>query len=435
MSRFLLFTLPYLKKSFDKITNQLFYRDVYKQLVLKQLTDSLAAAIDLQTIARESLKLLTGVTRPTGAHLAVTEDNLAALQTSSGKTEVNDFTIEQITTIVRQREQLIFLEGIKVKSKKPKNLSSSVALLKLKTKEGSEGFLLLGPKQNGDIFNSQNRDLLAIGSKNLASSLRNAKHHNVIRQFAITLQQEVNRATKKLKQSNKRQHNLPHTKDGFISMASCQPLPQLIANYSFTELIEKAPSETAELIPTIKANTKRMESLAKDMMNVTHIQRGEFKIDKQPADIAELISLEARNLYYLAKKHNIQIVFDPAVQPVVAVDANKFREAIYNLLENAVFYNRKGGEVAVELESSHDGYKLTIRGQSIGTPRVNQAKIFRKLYRVPNAQSACPAGSGIGLYIPKTILDVYASPFALSSSSLGRGTTWTTDISAFGEGL
>ncbi len=98
--------------------------------------------------------------------------------------------------------------------------------------------------------------------------------------------------------------------------------------------------------------------------------------------------------------------------------------AVYNLCDNAVKYNRRGGSVVVAVEPAEDEVRLTVSDTGIGIPPEHQDRIFERFYRVDKSHSKETGGTGLGLSIVKHAARLHGAAIDLRSEA-GRGTSVT----------
>ena len=109
---------------------------------------------------------------------------------------------------------------------------------------------------------------------------------------------------------------------------------------------------------------------------------------------------------------------------VGAIGADRFREVALNLMENAVKYNKSGGQVSVTLTREGNQAVFTVADTGIGIPPDCQNRVFERFYRVDKGRSRAAGGTGLGLAIVKHIVALYGGQIKLVST-VGSGTTVT----------
>ena len=99
-------------------------------------------------------------------------------------------------------------------------------------------------------------------------------------------------------------------------------------------------------------------------------------------------------------------------------------EIIYNLCDNAIRYNREGGNVWVSVKNNDGHIELSVRDNGIGIPKEHQSRIFERFYRVDKSHSKETGGTGLGLSIVKHAVEFHGGTIRLEST-VGKGTTVT----------
>ena len=125
--------------------------------------------------------------------------------------------------------------------------------------------------------------------------------------------------------------------------------------------------------------------------------------------------------------------------PLLMIDEGKTRQCLMNLMDNAIYYSSttpSGGKVDVYLEADKDNVSFRVVDNGIGVPKDQQAKLFKKFYRAPNAQKTRPDGTGLGLFLVGKVVRDQAGKIIFESTE-GKGSTFgfSLPIKAAGEGL
>lgn len=231
-----------------------------------------------------------------------------------------------------------------------------------------------------------------------------------------------------------REKGVLESKSEFISVAAHQLRTPLTAiNWSFESLNkilggEKPDmAEAANLAKEGWQLTERSLKIVNDLLNAARIEEGRFGFSFEETDLAEFVTTIMKQSGLAAKEYGIKIVFSPGNQAFrVRIDKELMGVALANLLDNAMKYNVKNGEVVVSLESGpgSDSAKLSIKDTGVGIPEEEMAKLFQKFYRGTNVIQMEPNGSGLGLYITKNIIEGQGGKISVVSQS-GRGTTFS----------
>lgn len=175
-----------------------------------------------------------------------------------------------------------------------------------------------------------------------------------------------------------------------------------------------------------------MTELVKDLLNVSRLELGTLVIEPRPVSlpalIAEAVQEQAPDLH----KKNIKLneSYAPQVSTFPA-DPKFLKIIVQNLLSNAVKYTQDGGEVSVRTELADGKMVLSVSDTGYGIPEDQQRKIFTKLFRARNVVKKDTEGSGIGLYLVKSIVERSGGSIWFTSKE-GAGTTFFVAFPAEG---
>jgi two-component system phosphate regulon sensor histidine kinase PhoR len=117
--------------------------------------------------------------------------------------------------------------------------------------------------------------------------------------------------------------------------------------------------------------------------------------------------------------------------PAISADANRLREVLLNLMENAVQYTHSGGRIEVAAETRDGEAVITVADNGIGIPQTEQQRIFERFYRVDAARSREAGGTGLGLSIARHIVEAHGGRIWLESN-LGEGSRFHFSVPASG---
>ena len=191
---------------------------------------------------------------------------------------------------------------------------------------------------------------------------------------------------------------------------------------------EEVPAELyREFMVDIAEEIDRENEIITDLLSLVKMDKTSGKLNIETVNINELLELILKRLRPIAKKNNIEIVFE-SVRPVIAeVDQVKLALAFSNLVENAVKYNRKNGWVRVMLDADHQFFTLEVSDSGIGISEQEQEHVFERFYRVDKSHSKEIGGTGLGLAITRNAILMHRGAVKVTSVE-GEGTTFTVKI-------
>ncbi|HVK39373.1 MAG TPA: ATP-binding protein [Candidatus Kapabacteria bacterium] len=174
-------------------------------------------------------------------------------------------------------------------------------------------------------------------------------------------------------------------------------------------------------------NVLRLHGLLTDLIEISRIESGEMKMSFRYFDAVEFFRAILDELQPTAEMAGVtlelRITADDRDHGAYG-DRDRLKQAVVNLVENAIKYNRPDGAVTVELEFRESELLVRVRDTGIGIPAEDQARIFERFYRVDKNRSRAVGGSGLGLAIVKHIIEAHRSVVQVASTP-GVGSTFS----------
>jgi signal transduction histidine kinase len=216
----------------------------------------------------------------------------------------------------------------------------------------------------------------------------------------------------------------------FVSLVSHElrsPMAAVIgaARTLQTRWRELQPSQREAFLALIADETTRLATLIGDVLDTSRIDAGTFSYTFADVDIAALVqeSVAAASL----AQDEVPIVAEVGALAPVRADPERLRQVVANLLENAVKYSPAGKPVAVRVAPHNGTVVIAVSDHGPGIAADDQRVIFEKFGRANRSGSASQPGSGLGLYIARSIAEAHGGTLEVSSA-LGRGATFTLKL-------
>lgn len=189
--------------------------------------------------------------------------------------------------------------------------------------------------------------------------------------------------------------------------------------------IGEVPNELyREFMVDIGEEIDRENKIITDLLNLVKMDRRSPDIHIEDTNINDLIALILKRLRPIAAKRGIEITLE-SYKPIIAqVDQTKFTQAISNLVENGIKYNKDNGWVHVSLNVDNTYFFVKVEDSGIGIPIPDQDQIFERFYRVDKSHSREIGGTGLGLAITKQAILLHHGAIRVYSRE-GEGTTFT----------
>lgn len=216
----------------------------------------------------------------------------------------------------------------------------------------------------------------------------------------------------------------------FINLTSHQLRTPLSGSKWLLELLQKPDTgalnkKQRDFLEKINIENERMIALVNDLLEVTRIEAGQSKLYLQPTDIAPVVRSLIKEREKEVRKKRLQIVFTTEQEPFppVRTELNKIKQALANLISNAISYTPEGGKITIDLKIQDSMMQFSISDTGIGIPKNQQKDIFTKFFRGSNVASMETTGTGLGLYISKSFIEASGGKLWFTSES-GKGTTF-----------
>lgn len=179
-----------------------------------------------------------------------------------------------------------------------------------------------------------------------------------------------------------------------------------------------------EYLKDMLENTKQMITLVKDILDVARIEAHQMIISPKPTDLAELAEETVKEFSTLAKAKNCELSLEVLDKPpLINVDPIKIKQVMDNIVSNALFYNKRKGEVEVLLFKRGKRAVFCCKDTGIGIEEREKNKIFTKFFRSRRAIPLITSGSGLGLFISKAMIEKMGGRIWFKSEK-DKGTTF-----------
>lgn len=222
-------------------------------------------------------------------------------------------------------------------------------------------------------------------------------------------------------------------KTEFIDIAAHELRTPIQSIIGYCEMLEAFPDKKEDFLTPIKRNAERLYKLTQDILDIAKIERRNIKLEKTRFDMNEKINNVIRDLTpkknlndNTKNQQNVKFIFQPTKEPImVFADKQRIYQVISNLVKNALkFIPSNDGKIEIILEKMREGNEkefvsVKIRDNGIGIDSQILPRLFQKFTTKPES-----GGTGLGLYISKSIVEAHGGKIWTENTSDGKGATF-----------
>lgn len=247
---------------------------------------------------------------------------------------------------------------------------------------------------------------------------------------------QTKEAHEELQKSYARLEELDQMKDELVSISSHELRTPMTSVKSYLWMaLNKANNLTPKLKKYLErayASSDRMIKLVEDMLSVSRIDAGRFKLLVKSTDLESLIPLVVSELSIRAEEKEIDMVFVRSKKklPKVLADKDKVQEVIINLLDNALKFTPQKGKIVISCRRRGKMVETSVTDTGPGIPKEDLPKLFQKFGRLEHSfatMAESGGGTGLGLYIAKKIINLHSGKIWVRSQK-GKGSTFTFSL-------
>ncbi len=255
----------------------------------------------------------------------------------------------------------------------------------------------------------------------------------------IEQRQDVEKLSTKLQEVNKELQKLDELKTEFLSLASHQLRTPLTSIKGYSSMIlegsfGKITKRVHEPVRRIFESSSILAKIITDLLDVSKIEQGGLQYEMITFSLASMVQSVVDEQKINAKQKGIRLDFEMKQPGRYALkgDQVKLRQVVVNLVDNAIKYTDRGGEINVILQKRQKEDKkyieLTVADNGKGITKETIAKLFQKFSRGDAGKKTNTGGSGLGLYLAKQIVKAHAGELRIESEGLGKGSQFIAEF-------
>lgn len=189
-------------------------------------------------------------------------------------------------------------------------------------------------------------------------------------------------------------------------------------------------SKADKYISMMKQNCFRLIRLVDNLIDSTKIDAGYYKLNPKNLDIVSIVENITLSVVKYIEDRGINLIFDTEVEEkIISCDGEKIERIILNLLSNATKFTNEGGSIIVNICDNDNSVIISVKDTGIGIPKEKQEAIFERFVQVDKSLSRNRLGSGIGLSIVKSLVEMHGGNIRLESEP-GFGSEFIIELPA-----
>ena len=235
--------------------------------------------------------------------------------------------------------------------------------------------------------------------------------------------EELTPLLKRIDEQNKQKDAIANMRKEFSANVSHELKTPLTSISGYAEIMKNGlvrPEDMKGFAERIYNEASRLITLVEDIIKLSKLDEGEIEIEKEDVDLYDLTREIVSRLAPQAEKRAVHV--EVTGENVICHGVRQILDEMsYNICENAIKYNRRGGSVSVWVGATLKGKKIIVTDTGIGIPEDQQERIFERFYRVDKSHSKETGGTGLGLSIVKHGAMLHNAQIHVESK-VGKGT-------------
>lgn len=228
-------------------------------------------------------------------------------------------------------------------------------------------------------------------------------HLNLAEPLENDMYEELTPLLQSIDKQNREKDAVANMRKEFSANVSHELKTPLTSISGYAEIMKDGlvrPEDMKTFSERIYNEATRLITLVEDIMKLSKLDEGAVELEKEEVDFYMLTREICSRLAPQAEKRNVRV--EVTGEPVHYLGVRQvLDEMLYNMIENAIKYNKEGGLVSVWVGNTLQGIKIIVRDTGIGIPKEEQERIFERFYRVDKSHSKATGGTGLGLSIVK----------------------------------
>ncbi|MFH8979738.1 PAS domain-containing sensor histidine kinase [Streptomyces varsoviensis] len=237
---------------------------------------------------------------------------------------------------------------------------------------------------------------------------------------------EHKRAERDLERDNRALTELARRRNQFMASASHELRTPLSSIISFCELLTDPSAgnlgaDQRMFLDAIHRNAERIRGVISDLLAATTTRSAQLELEYGEVRVGRMLEHAVRDHMPAAAEAGVFLTLDCAPGPPLRGDEHRLQQVVGNLLENAVKFTPRGGDVAVSAAPREEHWEIEVADTGIGVPEGFEEEIFQGFVRAPNALDDRYPGTGLGLAVSRDTVQLHGGTIGVASAAAGEG--------------
>jgi signal transduction histidine kinase len=200
---------------------------------------------------------------------------------------------------------------------------------------------------------------------------------------------------------------------------------QLVQMYCYEGSLDARRETISKYLDSMKLNSYRLSKLINNIVDSSKIQAGFFKLHLSNNNIVQVVEEIVMSASNYTDSKGLHIIFDTNIEEkIIACDPEKIERIVLNLISNAIKFSDKGDNIFVDVKDKNDFVEISVKDNGIGIEEKNLVTIFDRFKQVDKSLSRNAEGTGIGLNLVKSIVELH-NGHIYAESEFGKGSNFT----------
>lgn len=327
--------------------------------------------------------------------------------------------ISRLVELLTKEQKITFISKVSEDPRYKEIDSTFFSIINIPLVDNEElvGNILCASEKEEMIFNNDEIKVLSMAAKQLINALRRIKKD-----------EEILQKNKELYEANESDR----LRTEFFSNLSHEFLTPLNVILGALQLLGLSLKDYREFkyVGVMKQNCYRLLRLINNLIDISKIDSGFCKMNLENHNIVNIIEEISLSVVPYAEQKGISLQFDTDVEEkIMACDTDQMERVLLNILSNSIKYSKKGSEIKINLIDKENTILIVIKDTGIGIPKNKLDVIFKRFGQVDKSFARSNEGSGIGLSLVKSIVEIWGGKIFVESEH-GKGSTFIIEIPA-----